>query len=123
MIRVDVRLYGPLARFGGDADRGSFASLKIELPAGATMRDLLQRLSIPLARKGLTLVNGSLTDTPGLLADLDRELHDGDRVALFHELSMWPFQYRLGAPVGQELKQVMLQREDGGIYHSSTATD
>lgn len=119
MIRLDVRLYGPLARYGGDPNERRHAALNLEVPEGTTMRALLARLGMPLAEKGITFINGNLTDTPGLLADIDRELQDGDRVALFHELSMWPFQYRLGAPVGSELKGVMQSRDDGGIYHTS----
>jgi len=33
---------------------------------------------------------------PGLQPDLGHALRDGDRVALFHLKSMWPFQYRHG---------------------------
>lgn len=36
---------------------------------------------------------------PGLAADLDLELADGDRVGIFHTKSMWPVQYRFGAAV------------------------
>ena len=85
------------------------------------MRDLLDTLGIPPAEKGLTFVNGALTDTPGMGADTERELADGDRVGLCHQLSMWPFQYRFGAAVGDELKSAMQQRPDGGVYHTATA--
>lgn len=74
------------------------------------MRDLMERLGIPLEQKGITFVNGDLTDMPGLNADLERELRDGDRVGLFHEKSMWPFQYRNGAGTSPELMQAMQRR-------------
>ncbi len=119
VISLDVWLYGPIAKYAGDHNRGSHAHLSVRLPAGSTMRDLLAKLGIPLAEKGITFVNGELTDTPGLAADLDRTLQDGDRIGLFHELSMWPMHYRLGAPTGLQLKEVMRKRADGGLYHSS----
>lgn len=84
------------------------------------MRDLLTVLGLPLSEKGITFVNGQLTDMPGLAVDLDRRLEDGDRVALFHDRSMWPFQYRLGASVSPELGQAMLSSEGGALRHSPT---
>lgn len=122
MIRLDVWLYGPLARFGGAQSKGSHAQVAVELTEGSTMRDLLLKLGMPHSEKGITFVNGNLTDTPGLLADLDRVLADGDRVAFFHGLSMWPFQYRFGAAIGSELKDAMRDRDDGGLYHTSTGS-
>jgi hypothetical protein len=119
MIELDVWLYGPMAKYAAEQSRGSHAHLTLPLAEGSTMRVLLSRLGIPSDAKGITFVNGDLTDTPGLGADLDRELKDGDRVAFFHELSMWPFQYRFGAAMGAELKEAMVKREDKGIYHSS----
>ncbi len=119
MISLDVWLYGPIAKYAGELNRGSHAHLTVSLPTGSTMRDLLAHLGIPLTEKGITFVNGELTDTPGLAADLDRVLRDGDRVGLFHELSMWPMHYRLGAPTGSDLQQAMRRRADGGLFHSS----
>ncbi|MHB1134602.1 MAG: MoaD/ThiS family protein [Chloroflexota bacterium] len=119
MISLDVWLYGPLAAYAGSANQGSHANLSVQMADGATMGELLARLELPPGEKGLTFVNGNLTDTPGLGADLDRALCDGDRVAIFHRLSMWPFQYRFGAAVGTELKEAMEQRQDGGVFHTS----
>jgi hypothetical protein len=119
MITLDVWLYGPLSKYAGSASQGSHANLTLQLGDSTTMRDLLSHLGIPLDEKGLTFVNGNLTDTPGLGADLERPLRDGDRVAIFHRLSMWPFQYRFGAAVGSELKEALEKREDGGIFHTT----
>ena len=47
--------------------------------------------------------------------DLDQVLVDGDRVALFHLNSMWPFQYRHGVAMGDDLKDTAT--EDTGIFH------
>ena len=109
-----------MTKYAPNGSQGSHARLSVRLAEGATMGDLLAHLGMPLSAKGITFVNGTLTDTPGLHADLKRELHDGDRIAFFHELSMWPFQYRFGAAVGAELKEAMLSREDKGLFHSSS---
>lgn len=116
-MRIEIWLYGPLARYGGDADRGSYAQLNWEMPAGAKMRNLVERLELPLPEKGITFVNGDLTDMPGVGADLDRELCEGDRVAIFHLKAMWPFQYRFGAATSPELMEAMKQR--GLLHHAS----
>ncbi|NIV30574.1 MAG: MoaD/ThiS family protein, partial [Anaerolineae bacterium] len=59
---------------------GSFAQLHLDMPADTTMRDLLERLSIPLEDRGITFINGELAALPGLDADLEIVLNDGDRV-------------------------------------------
>jgi len=117
MIKVELWLYGPLARYGGEANQGSHAQMDLELSAETTMEDLLARLGLPLEEKGITFINRKLSDMPGLAADLGRELLDGDRVAIFHNKSMWPFQYRHEAPASPELQQAM-RRQDQGLHHS-----
>lgn len=118
MIRLEIWLYGPLAQYAGENSQGSYAQLNLDMPAGTVMRDVLARLGIPLAEKGITFVNGQLTDMPGLLADLDYELHDGDRIGFFHQRSMWPFQYRFGADTSPQLMEVMRRR--GLLHHTPT---
>ncbi len=70
-IIVDVRLYGPLARYGGEAAGRSFANLHPELTAGNRMKDLLRHLSLPAGKRGITFINGDLSAMPGLQPDLD----------------------------------------------------
>ncbi len=110
VIKIEVWLYGPLAKYAGDRSQGSYAQLNLEMPDGAKMRDLLEHLSLPLEEKGITFINAQLTDLPGLGADLDHELYDGDRVGVFHKVSMWPFQYRLGASTSPKLMEAMRRR-------------
>ena len=117
MMQLEMWLYGPLARYAGEASRGSYAQLDWEMPSGTRMRDLIERLELPLAEKGITFINGDLTDMPGLGADLERELQDGDRVALFHLKALWPFQNRFGAATSPELLKAMKQR--GLFRHAS----
>jgi hypothetical protein len=116
MITIELWLYGPLSRYGGAADRGSHARLELELTAQTTVKSLLEQLAIPLDEKGITFINWQLSDMPGLGADLGRELMDGDRVAIFHTKSMWPFQYRHGASMTDELRAAM-QEHDRGLHH------
>ena len=110
-IILDVWLYGPLARYGGEAEHHkSYANPRVELPVGSRLRDLLLHLDLPTVERGITFVNGNLSAMPGLQPDLDLLLQDGDRVAFFHLRSMWPFQYRDGAALAPELARAMSRR-------------
>ena len=114
-ITVDVWLYGPLARYGGEAARKAHANLQLELPAGSRLCDLLERLALPTEERGITFINGDLSAMPGLQPDLDHALEEGDRVAFFHLQSMWPCQYRHGAGRIPELARAM--DEGGRLFH------
>jgi len=52
---------------------------------------------------------------PGLQPDLGHALRNGDRVALFHLKSMWPFQYRHGVAAIPEMSDAMLSSKDQGL--------
>jgi hypothetical protein len=121
MITLEVWLYGPLARYAPEPSTRSYAQIHISLPAGSTIGDLLSHLGIPREEKGITFVNGELSDMPGLGADLDRVLKDGDRIGLLHTGSMWPFQYRLLAKTSPQLEEALRGSEGKGIFHSSRA--
>ncbi len=116
-ISVEVWLYGPLARYAKEADEGSFAKLRMDLPAGSTISDLLNRLGIRDEERGITFVNGQLSAMPGLKPDLNHMLKDGDRVGLFHLQSMWPFQYRHGVKMTEEMDRVVTTGKDSGLHH------
>ncbi len=120
MIQIDLWLYGPLASYGGDPSQRTHANLRLDLPDGTTMKDLIARLGMPPEEKGITFVNGQLTDMPGLGADADRVLANGDRVGIFSKQSMWPFQYRFGADTSPDLLRAM-EKLDGGIHHSPSS--
>jgi len=110
-ITVDVWLYGPLARYAGEAAQPSHANLNLALPAGSRIRDLLAHLALPTAERGITFINGDLSAMPGLQPDLDHPLQDGDRVAFFHLQSMWPAQYRDGAALAPGLARNLAQKK------------
>ena len=123
MITIEVWLYGPIARYAGEANQGSHAHLDVEMPKGSTVGDLVQRLEIPAEERGITFVNGNLAALPGLEADLGLVLQDGDRVGISHRKSMWPMQYRFGAQITPELEEAFRQRKDRGVHHTYTQPD
>lgn len=117
-IIIDTWLYGELARHGGDPQQRVFANPQVCLPAGATVCDLLAALGMDTAERGITFINGNLSAMPGLQPDLPHVLANGDRVAFFHLRSMWPFQYRHGVKMADEMQKAMLESDDQGIHHS-----
>ncbi|RLC78955.1 MAG: MoaD/ThiS family protein [Chloroflexi bacterium] len=122
-IRVEAWLYGPVARYAGEASQGSYAQLDLELAEGGTVGDLMRQLGIPAEERGITFVNGSLAALPGVEADLDLALYDGDRVGISHRKSMWPMQYRFGAQLTPQLEETFRQRGDRGIHHAYSEQD
>ncbi len=117
-VTVDVWLYGTLACYGEKAGKGSFANLRVRLREGSTMADLLTRLGVPTEERGITFINGQLSAMPGLQPDLVHILRDGDRVGLFDLKSMWPFQYRHGAMMIDEMARAMGAEKDRGLHHT-----
>jgi len=120
-IKVDVWLYGELARYGGDPQQTIFANLLVEMDSGSTVRNLLDRLQMPSEARGITFINGELSAMPGLQPDLVHTLNDGDRVAFFHLRSMWPFQYRFGVAMVDEMKDSLQRGEE--FHHSYSSEE
>ncbi len=114
-ILIDTWLYGEIARHGGDAIGPGYANPQVSLPQGATVRDLLSVLQMDTEERGITFINGNLSAMPGLQPDLTDELKDKDRVAFFHLRAMWPFQYRLGAAMIDEMQTALLEGKDMGL--------
>lgn len=119
-IQVEVWLYGPVARFAGEASHGSHAQLFLDLPQGSTMQDLLDTIGLAGEEKGITFINGKLAALPGLDTDRKVVLHQGDRVGISHRKSMWPFQYRFGVTVTDEVQEEFRSRSDRGVHHAYT---
>jgi len=128
-ITIEIWLYGPIRSYADEVsddvvlDRtvgSAHAELHVELPNGSTVQDLLDHLNLPSEEKGITFINGKLAAMPGVDADRRVELHDGDRVGISHRRSMWPFQYRFGASLEDELEETFRQRRDRGIHHAYT---
>ncbi|MGD8625415.1 MAG: MoaD/ThiS family protein [Anaerolineae bacterium] len=119
-VHVEVWLYGPVARYAGEKSQGSYAHLQFDLPSGTTVRELVAQLEIPPEEKGITFLNGKLAALPGLDADQQVILQDGDRIGISHRKSMWPFQYRFGASQTEEISETFRQRKDRGLHHAYT---
>ncbi|MBU1935513.1 MoaD/ThiS family protein, partial [Patescibacteria group bacterium] len=85
---------------------------------GSTMADLLAHLNLPTEKRGITFINGDLSAMVGMQPDLAHQFRDGDRVALFHCNTMWPFQYRYGAAMVKEMRDAMLNSKDQGLHHA-----
>jgi sulfur-carrier protein len=64
-VEIEVRLFANLAEYGPSAARGGAA--RLELPEGATVRDLLSRLAIPDEAPRILLVNGRDVDATARL--------------------------------------------------------
>src|SRR6266498_4149118 len=63
MMKVNVALYGSLARFGG----GRYvAQVDVELKDGAGKADLLSQLCIPEKERGYLFINAMLCEVPFL---------------------------------------------------------
>ena len=117
-IALDVWLYGTLACYGGATEQGSFANLQMHLPEESTMADLLAHLKMPTEERGITFINGRLSAMPGLQPDLRHILQDGDRVGFFDLKSMWPFQYRHGAMITDEMERAWGAKKDHALRHT-----
>ena len=95
IIRVEVRFFNSLAKF----TRSETFAEKIEVAAGATVGDLIQRFKLPVPEIFLVLKNGR-DITPGLyqggVVNTRDVLEDGDTIAFSGPV---PYSYGYGAPV------------------------
>jgi hypothetical protein len=112
-ITVEVALYGTLARFGGGTH---VAQIELELEPGSGKADLLASLGIPEDEKGFVFINAVLCDVPGLTTELDKPLKDGDHLGIFSTTHMWPYQYRDGIRMTENLTKAL--KEHGAMRHS-----
>ncbi|MBM7853980.1 sulfur carrier protein ThiS [Desulfohalotomaculum tongense] len=71
---LEVRLYSGLEKYVENAQYGK--PIQVELPEGATVKQLLDKLGIPQEQVFSVLVNGTHYNCSDVM-------EDGDRVALF----------------------------------------
>ncbi len=74
-MRIELRLFASLRKqLPPGSPRGKCT---LDLPAGSTIGDVLQRMHIPRASAQMVLVNGDHD------RDFDRVLHDADVLSIF----------------------------------------
>lgn len=104
---VHVSLYGEIAQYGGGKYIASFHHPWFE---NMQIRDLLSDLGLPDREKGYLFINSILCDAPGLNASLQEELHPGDHIGIFSIKHMWPYQYRDGIHMSDNLVEAMAEK-------------
>jgi hypothetical protein len=74
---VEIHLYGKLRRFAAEQDPARDSVLRLPVGAGETIAEITERLGISPEELGRNIfLNGQLSA-------LTRQLHGGDRLALF----------------------------------------
>lgn len=92
-VTVEVRLFNSLHRDAGDAG----AVRTISLPAGSTVGDILERISIPANKVHLALRNGrDITPSLHTAVNTQAVLDEGDVIALSGPV---PYSWGYGAPI------------------------
>jgi hypothetical protein len=113
MLKVNVSLYGSLARFG----YGKYvAQITVDLDSGTGKVELLQKLGIPLQERGYLFINAVLCEVPGVNTKANELLNEDDHVGIFSVDRLYPYQYRDGLPISDGLKETL--KEHGAMHHS-----
>lgn len=90
-VAIRVKLFNSLSPYAG-----SSAPISLEVPAGTVVGDLVRRFGVPEEKVFLVLVNGRDVTRQLGSVNLEREVEDGDDVALSGPV---PYSWGYGAPV------------------------
>lgn len=91
-IAIRLKMFNSLSPYAGGSGPKS-----LEVPAGTVIGDLVARFGVPVDKIFLVLVNGKdVTRQLGAPVNLERELDDGDEVALSGPV---PYSWGFGAPI------------------------
>lgn len=112
-IKVNVTIYGKLAKLGGGKH---IAILDLEFPPTTNLGNLLAELEIPMDETSFVFLDAVLCDVPGLTIVHDEALKNGSHVGIFSTGYMWPYQYRDGMPMSAPLTAAM--KKYGAMHHS-----
>lgn len=113
MLKVNVSLYGSLARFGS----GKYvAQMTVAIENGTGKAELLRKLGIPLEERGYLFINAVLCEVPGVNTNANELLNEGDHVGIFSVDRLYPYQYRDGLPMSDGLKETL--KKHGAMHHS-----
>ena len=113
MIKVNVFLYGSLARFGGGRH---VAQVVVELESNSGKAELLDHLGIPENERGYLFLNAVLCEVPGITTGANELLNNGDHIGIFSIDRLYPYQYRDGLPISDGLRKTLNER--GAMHHS-----
>ena len=113
MIKINVSLYGSLARFGG----GHYvAQGDVGLEKGAGKAEVLLQLGIPENERGYLFINAMICEVPGISTGANELLKDGDHMGIFSVDRLFPYHYRDGLPISDGLRKML--EEHGAMHHS-----
>jgi molybdopterin converting factor small subunit len=73
-MKIELRLFASLARYLPDKSDGR--SLNVEIHKGTTVKDVLERMGVPLGEVKLIFLNG-------IRSEMESPLNDGDRLGVF----------------------------------------
>ena len=94
-LKIEARFFNSLAKYSGNEG----LCQQIEIEAGSTIGDLIEKIGVPVQEIFLVLRNGR-DITPGLyqrgVVNKDVALDDGDVIAFSGPV---PYSYGYGAPV------------------------
>jgi hypothetical protein len=112
-MKVNVFLYGSLARFGAGKH---VAQMSAELEPNSGKVELLNRLGIPKEERGYLFINAVLCEVPGMETGANELLNDGDHIGIFSIDRLWPYQYRDGIRMSEGLQRAL--KGHGAMHHS-----
>ena len=112
-MKVNVFLYGSLARFGSGHH---VAQMSVDLEPNSGKVELLKLLGIPKEERGYLFINAVLCEVPGMETGANELLHEGDHIGIFSIDRLWPYQYRDGVRMSEGLKTAL--EEHGAMHHS-----
>jgi hypothetical protein len=116
-ITVDVRLNGELSCYGNVIyPAGSYSKISVQLPAGSTLKDLLDHLLMPTHERGFTFINEKMSAMPNTQSDLDHQLQHGDRI-LFFPLNVVPTELDFDMKVTDRMKRTVRADENLNLYY------
>lgn len=90
-IAIRVKLFNSLSPYAGGS-----APISLDVPAGTVVGDLVRHFGVPEDKVFLVLVNGKDVTRQLGTVNLEREVEDGDDVALSGPV---PYSWGYGAPV------------------------
>jgi molybdopterin converting factor small subunit len=73
-MKIEIRLFASLARYLPDKSDGR--SLIVEVDDETTVKDILERMRVPLGEVKLIFING-------IRSEMESSLKDGDRLGVF----------------------------------------